>query len=178
VAIQKGEIVLNAVSCWTVDWEAISAIATAAACIVALYVADKERRLRKRREASTFVRLSILLKMELGILEVLHQLLQEEDSTLEKVRLKGPPESRDFLQKVLAAPNLRAALEQGDQFSIELIKCISALVMVLDGFVILFTSSAISTNEKSSTPVNASALRTALDNLRSALEVESELHRY
>lgn len=166
---------LNNVSCWTVDWNAISAVATALACIVALYVALGDRTNRKRRAGNAFLRLNILLKIEIGTLEALHQLIKEGGGELMRVRREGSPESIDLLEKCLRARYLRASLEQADLLSPELVKRIAAVIMLLDAYEILLTSSAITANQEV-LPLDAETLRNAIDNLNRALKDEAALY--
>jgi hypothetical protein len=165
---------VNNISCWAVDWNAISAVATAFACVVALYVAMGNKWSRKRRVQNTFLRLRILLKIEIATLEALHQIIREGGVKLMSVRRAGPPDSNDLLEKCLRAQYLRASLEQADLLSPVLVKRIAAIIMLLDAYDLLLTSSAITADHEA--PLDADALRNAIDNLNQALIDEAALY--
>lgn len=166
---------LDNVSCWAVDWNAISAAATTLACMVALYVATGDQRDRKRRAHNTFLRLRILLKIEIGTLEALHQLISEAGVKIMSIRRKGPADSIELLEKCLRAQYLRSSLDQADLFSPELVERIAAMIMLLDGYDILLTSPAISA-DLDVIPLDADMLRNAIDNLNQALKDEAALY--
>lgn len=157
---------LERLSCVYVDWSAISAVAKAAACFVALYVASREGWRHKRIQKKILRRTLYLTQMEVALLEALHKLMIEAKKQNLSLQ-SAPPEHFEALRKLMAIPNLRATLQEVEHLPDGLLKRISAVVFVLDGFEALIVGESwLSMSDET---WDSDALRSAIDNLKTEL---------
>jgi|GEM_PF-6218466 len=158
---------LEALSCLRVDWDAIGAVATASACVIALCVATRDGRYRKHKQRQILERTRILSKMDIGLLDGFHEavvlLRQQPDS------FRVGEHELAVVRKLMAVPHLRASLEDAEHLPNEILKAISAVLMVLDGHEALLMTVTISDMNWTSFG-EPEALRMAIDNLRVAFE--------
>lgn len=123
---------LEAMSCWKVDWSAVGAVATAAATCVALGVVVKDSYARGvlRRRAARIAKL--LLEDELSQLasygegwETFAILVAEE---------KGKSDYKGELERALLVPNLRTYLDNQINLSEDVVLAIAAVVSLATVF--------------------------------------------
>ena len=158
---------LEALSCLRVDWDAISAVATASACVIALCVATRDGRHQRHKQRQILERVRILSQLDIVLLDAFYETVvllgkQPEPFSATEHELAT-------MRKLMAVPNLRASLEEAEHLPNALLKAISDVLKVLDGHEVLLMAAIIG-GEDSTFFNKHDGLRMAIDNLKAALE--------
>lgn len=104
---------MDALSCWVVDWDAIAALTTSAAVVVALWVGLEPRRLEHKRQARrAAVSAGYLLHELRGIRNTAKQLMDESECN----KLIAGVAFRNWTLKTLEGQQLSVCIATGENY--------------------------------------------------------------
>lgn len=104
---------MEVMSCWKIDWTAISAVATAGAAIVALWVGLEPRRLEIKQQKQRAATAAGLLMLELQAALVTGIKLQEEKERQALCRFVG---TQIWALETMDVPLLKACITSADTY--------------------------------------------------------------